>query len=478
MQKNKLLSFLPLFGLIVTLLSGCQSNIGSSDIEVKVISDDSGGALVSWWDKDNKSIHIQHINTEGNALWGSGGLIAAHGVAYNYSMIPDGQGGTIITWQQDITYTSSSYALWRITYSQRIDGDGKLFWSDGVPTGVIGRGNFSPPVIPDGKGGIIFTWDDSPEDVQTDALKVQKLNPDGRNLWGEQGILIASGHDGLGYHGGQKIFDDGSGGVLVLWEQADKYPGPNYNLFAQRIDAHGKIVWVNPKSVNEQFNDYYCVSSMALGKEKILLALGNSKGSESDTIFLCIDMDTNLLWKQTVSNEDGFLSLWPWIGDGLGGVIFTRYKSTFQGPDRPWTGWTYLQKLNQESSALWDDNQPILTSNERANISYSLVSDGIGGAVLTWCVKGKNNTFGDIFAQNFDSDGRIKWAQNKDAGVRVLASDSLKYRGKPEIVNADSDSVIIVATAGQTAYLGDLIYAQKLDSNGNSVWGEGVKIDR
>ena len=97
---------------------------------------------------------------------------------------------------------------------------------------------------------------------------------------------------------------------------------------------------------------------------------------------------------------------------------------------------------------------------------------------MAWCVKGKNDTYGNILAQKFDSKGRIKWPKDKADGVPVLTNGSLKYRGKPEIVSADSGSVIIIAAAGQTAYRGDMIYAQKLDSNGNSLWGEGVRIDR
>jgi len=53
----------------------------------------------------------------------------------------------------------------------------------------------------------------------------------------------------------------------------------------------------------------------------------------------------------------------------------------------------------------------------------------------------------------------------------------LKYQGTPVVIDDGSGGVIIVAAVGKGALSGDMVYAQRLDANGNRLWADGVRVD-
>ena len=102
-------------------------------------------------------------------------------------------------------------------------------------------------------------------------------------------------------------------------------------------------------------------------------------------------------------------------------------------------------------------------------------ADGTGGVILTWQLSEEYVAYGGIFAQRIDAQGNICWIE---PGTAVFDAPELKYQGGAVVITDGYGGVIIIAAAGTNALSGDMAYAQRLDINGNRLWGDGVRIDR
>ncbi|MFH0778560.1 MAG: hypothetical protein V2A71_08020, partial [Candidatus Eisenbacteria bacterium] len=84
--------------------------------------------------------------------------------------------------------------------------------------------------VSDGTGGAIVTWYDG-------GILAQRVDSSGVVLWREGGVVLSSTP-------GSELPDvasDGLGGAVVTW--SDLRSGTNLDVFAQRVDASGKVLW-------------------------------------------------------------------------------------------------------------------------------------------------------------------------------------------------------------------------------------------
>src|SRR5262249_15009741 len=114
--------------------------------------------------------------------------------------VSDGQGGAIVSFDDGTSPTNID------VFAQRITGDGRLLWRNGVAvaTGSRYQGNDSLTAAPDG-GAFVTVWLPSPP---TDELWLYRLGPNGKVLWKQQ---ISSGDPRFAFSdfGAYASFDDG-----------------------------------------------------------------------------------------------------------------------------------------------------------------------------------------------------------------------------------------------------------------------------
>ena len=143
--------------------------------------------------------------------------------------ISDGSGGAIIAWKD---YRNSGD---RDIFAQRVDATGAVQWAlDGVPICTAGGNQQLQSVVSDGARGGIFTWADS-RNAGVSQIYLQRISGSGVVQWAADGILVEMStgtHDSI---------SDGSGGVIVVWE--DSRSGNDVDVYAQHIDANGTIQW-------------------------------------------------------------------------------------------------------------------------------------------------------------------------------------------------------------------------------------------
>ena len=81
-------------------------------------------------------------------------------------------------------------------------------------------------------GGAIVVWDDM-RSLTTD-IYAQQVNADGTFAWPQDGYLICGAND---FQDDPSITENGTGGVIVAWEDYRDRTESEANIYAQRINS-------------------------------------------------------------------------------------------------------------------------------------------------------------------------------------------------------------------------------------------------
>jgi hypothetical protein len=211
---------------------------GTYSEEPKAVSDGSGGAIVAWVQVPEGKvgggspkvalfdIYAQRVDASGDILWQPNGApleISKRGgvCPSNALVVSDGAGGAIVIWEDLRKGLISLYA-------QKIDTDGNIKWQPGGEEVCYIKTNssFWPRVaVSDGSGGAIVTY----------SNRIQRIDADGRTIWPDDGILFTKG-------GAHAMDYDGYGGAIIAWGSG-KSMFKSERSYVQRINAEGKLLW-------------------------------------------------------------------------------------------------------------------------------------------------------------------------------------------------------------------------------------------
>ncbi len=117
---------------------------------------------------------------------------------------------------------------------------------------------------------------------------------------------------------------------------------------------------------------------------------------------------------------------------------------------------------------LWGEKGKSICSESDIQWDQEIVSDGSGGAIITW--RDRRNGNYDIYAQRIDSSGNIKWALN-GIPICTTAEDQTNL----QICSDGVGGAIIIWRDSRN---GDFdIFSQRIDSSGNTKWTlDGIPI--
>ncbi len=272
--------------------------------------------------------------------------------------------------------------------------------SPGNPVSTAVNNQINPMMTTDGSGGTIITWQDKVNGKY--EIYAQRMNSDGNAMWTTNGIPICTQDSNYN----PIIVSDGSGGAIIAWQS---YRGSaTADIYAQRVNSSGVVQWTNN------------------GVPVCVVVF------EQDTIAM--------------------------ISDGLGGAILTwqDYRSNNGFAD------IYAQRVNSSGAMLWTANGVTINNQAAAQRGPKLVSDGSGGAFITWYDNRAGNY--DIYTQRVGSAGAVQWTTNGVATC-TMATDQLK----PDICSDGAGGVIIVWYDYRSSTDFN-IYAQRLGAGGAIVW--------
>jgi hypothetical protein len=277
---------------------------------------------------------------------------------------------------------------------------------NGTAVYIDGNAQLAPVVVSDGMGGAIFAWQDR-RNATDYNIYAQRFNVSGFPMWGAGSVAICS----EGSHQEEVwICSDCRNGAIITWVD---YRSADENIYAQRISASGSVMW------------------------------------DTDGVPICALTGTQDAVQITA--------------DGAGGAIIVWHD--WRSGDRD----IYVQRVNSGGYPIWTYNGQAVCTIAATNQEWpQIVTDGAGGAIITWADNRNGNL--DVYAQRIESDGTESWTTD---GIVISTASSVQ--GNPQIAADGAGGAIITWQDFRTGNYD--IYVQRVNSSGMPQWtADGVAL--
>ena len=458
------LSVFLLIVLIGSLFAGLGGMSPPPPSAPAMVSDGAGGAFLVWLDHPYHQyeavIRSQHIDAQGNRLWGEKGQQIASSDVSVTGAVSDGDGGVVIVWGDSDSRNITRLGL-----------DGGTIWTleDFTSWSVLG-------MVEDGSGGAILLLSD-----RSDRIYTQRVSGDGVPLWGVEGVLAGTTRDA---YPDTSIAGDGRGSAVVVWQEKS---GTNMTIRAQWVSAEGKTLWVDggvivTSIVGAQGNNQQVISD-GMGNFIIAWDTG-SVTPDTDVYVQKLDEKGNPLWGEEgilVCKDQAAESYNPanmqshpqMAADGTGGVIVTWHDRR-----RILNREIFAQRISAAGEILWAENGVWLWNipadyfgTTSGILDSAIIADGAGGATVVCTGYGVSYTKNSvIYAQRLSPDGQRLWSDEE-----VYSNPSFQSQGYSHIVSDGQEGIIIGSRVGESSGVSktDSVYAQRISPDGDRVWGEG-----
>ncbi len=422
-------------------------NLSNGQTFPQICSDGAGGAIIVWHDErdafNNDRIYVQRINSSGDIYWTTNGVLICaliNSVLDQIKIIANGNGGAIITWRD---YRDSNYDI----YAQKINSTGHTKWfGNGLAICNDTSAQESPNLCSDGAGGAIITWHDYRNFGTTDYdIYAQHIDTNGITQWMNNGTLICNASN---YQRYPQLCSDGNGGAIITWYDGR---GTNYDIYAQRINSSGNLLWNNNGEVicnatGEQSNPRICKD----GINGSIIAWVDARDVDKDIYSQRINSSGIVQWISngiSISKANNTQENQQICSNGVNGSIIVWEDNRTGSRD------IYAQKINLTGSTIWEANGSVICDATNHQEQPQICADELGGAFFTW--QDQRSSAFDIYAQYIDSDGIAQWRKN---GIPVCtASDEQRY---PQLCVDGANELIITWHDLRNGTLDYDIYAQ------------------
>ncbi|HEY5132694.1 MAG TPA: FlgD immunoglobulin-like domain containing protein, partial [Candidatus Krumholzibacteriaceae bacterium] len=350
-----------------------------------VVSDGAGGAIITWEDY-GLYVHAQRVNASGAVQWAAGGIILGTASSYvqNSRSISDSAGGAIVTWE------GYNGANWRV-YAQRVDASGAVLWTtSGVALCTATGDQEHPAITSDGAGGAIVAWDDGRGNQD---IYAQRVNASGAVQWTADGVALCA-EAGLQQY--PAITSDGAGGAIATW--MDGRVVGTWDIYAQRVDASGAVQWIaNGMPLCTAAGNQGSPAITTDGAGGAIVTWHDGRSGNSDIYAQRVNASGAVQWTVDgvgLCTATGDQELPAIVSDGAGGAIVAWTDGRSEDPV---SYDIYAQRVNASGSVQWPTDGAAVCTATGDQYFPSIASDGAGGAIVAWADK-RNGNF-DIYAQ-------------------------------------------------------------------------------
>jgi hypothetical protein len=410
-----------------------------------IVSDGSGGAIVTWYDRrsGNNDIYVQRVNASGAVQWAADGvaLCTATGNQNSPTIVSDGSGGAIVTWDD---YRSGLSDI----YVQRVNASGAVQWTaNGVALCTATGFQEFPTIVSDGSGGAIVTWQDARSGNRD--IYTQRVNASGAVQWTANGgaLCTATGDQYI-----PTIVSDGSGGAIVTWQD---YRSGSPDIYVERVNASGAVQWTaDGVALCTATGDQYSPTIISDGSGGAIVAWSDNRSGNDDSYAQRVNASGAVQWTAdgvalcTATGDQWYPEI---VSDGSGGAIATWWDNRSGNND------IYARRVDASGAVQWTaDGVALCTATGNQNIP-KIVTDGSGGAIVTWWDNRSGNN--DIYAQRVNGSGAVQWTAN---GVTLCAA--MGDQAAPKIVSDGSGGAIVTWLDSRNG--NDDIYAQLINALG------------
>ena len=375
-----------------------------------IVGDGTGGAIITWEDFRSggiiSDIYAQRLNIYGIVQWTPDGVAICTETSYQFApkIVGDGTGGAIVTWHD--LRSGVSYDI----YAQRINVSGTVQWTaNGVAICTEGNSQFFPTIAGDGTGGAFISWYD--ERNGNYDIYAQRINASGTVQWTADGVAICAATEN---QQNPKIISDGTGGAIITWID---YRYSNYDTYAQRINATGTVQWtVNGVAISTALSNQLNPAIVSDGTGGAIIEWSDGRNGTSDIYAQRVDHLGNLYpapWIDKagdVANDQGGKLRILWKPSSLDTWGNTSVKSYTIKLGAKTTGILGKESQSNGTGIYW----------QTAGTVTADWSEGYTTAVATVAdsgLQGKPMYYFQVIAKNADST--VWWYSNIDSGYSV-----------------------------------------------------------
>lgn len=377
--------------------------------------------------------------------------------------VSDGSGGLFVVWQD-----SRSGAL--DLYAQRITSAGVIAagWpTNGLPICTAAGDQKLAVMAPDGAGGFFVAWEDYRVSGGESNVYLQRVTGAGAIApgWPTDGLGVCTVSAPQGY----PCLAVSNGSAIVAWE--DNRSALSSDIYAQRVSASGAVQWAaNGVAVCTADNNQLFAAIVADGAGGAILAWQDGRLGDPDIYAQRLNGSGVPQW--TADGVPVSSALYEqqsprMVTDGSGGAVISW------DDDRNLNGDVYAQRINGAGVAQWTSDGVALCTDPAEQYGAALVSDGAGGAILAWTdYRGGS---GDVYARRITAAGANPGWPVNGAAICTASGDQFDVTAA-----ADAAGGLFVVWADSRAGVGAAdIYAGRLTSAGavSPGWASnGVKV--
>lgn len=455
----------------------------------------------------------QHFNLHGEMLWNPEGkaITELEHPQEEPCLLPDGNGGLILAWLDKRDGHPQ-------VYIQAFAPDGTTLWKkEGQRVAPTDQPQANPQLVTDYRGGCYLAWQQQEADSRHTDVYVQRINPNGRPLWGPGGLLLVKKNNS---QQNPRLASTPGRGVHVLWE--DFRSGERWQLYGQRISDDGRALWryfgedlsgtltssqVVPKIAADGFGGLLCVYELSgpgnSGKDLHILRLNQAGrlaynrplregyGNQHSAVLFQKGGDLWAAWTdeqsgkpsvylQKININDGQLAFGPSGMQlarssgaqtqpkialaALTGELLVSWLQQHEGSAQ-----LCLQKFNLSGQAMWGEPQACEEVGAAGRLDYSLAGDERGGSWLLWRTPSIDD--GRIMLQKWHNSGQaidlVPWA-----AVRPTASSHPRLEHIAAASGKHNDAYVAWEDYRTGKDNAD-IYLQRVDEEGFPMWPVG-----
>lgn len=316
----------------------------------------------------------------------------------------------------------------------------------------------------DGNNGSYIAWEETRYAGTGTDIYLQRLRKDGSRAFADSGLRVCGA---LGTQSNIYAVSDGASGIVIIWQDARNSSTTGDDIYAQRIDSTGTVLWAVDGVVVCNANLTQATPLLVLVNNTTLIATWrDSRGSSSDPYCNRLQLsDGGGRWINDLqlSNAAGTQTNYGILADGSGGAFIIWEDPTGNPPstsDRDIFG----ERVNNTGTKLWLPASAIgkpLVSVIGAQQQASICTDGSTGFFMAWADQRTGTVGGgDIYAQRFDLNGDKVFAND------VQMVNAVGIQSNPQIVASNSNSAFVFWSDPRQGTSNRDIYVQKITSIG------------
>jgi hypothetical protein len=324
-----------------------------------------------------------------------------------------------------------------------------------------------PKIATDSNGFIFVSWFTT--ETGSYNVRLQRLDSDGIALWGQNGILVSSEPQDT-WITDYDLTVDPEGHALITF--TDIRTGDN-NPVAYRVSPSGEMMW-GATGIMLANNDNFDPSPKVCTTEagNAVFTWQSAPSGDSEVRLQKIAPDGQLLWGDGIilaQSGTNFTSpyLLPADGDHVF-LIWHKETGPFWAPNRG----LYVQKLDVDGSFVWGSDVEIYAPAPAGPVVYlELCRDDSGGIVFTW-YRSTSATHFHSYVQRMDAAGNLTMPAN---GTLASVSTDRNHMYPSSAFLSQTQEIVVFFSEQDLNQNMRGIYAQKMDLQGNRLWGEEGK---